>query len=483
MTSLGVRRGAWWVAAALTGCSLHEVPREPAPPLPTPIPERFSEAPQEPAAQQPARVERWWTSFGDPELDRLVELAIADNLDLERAAARVRQAEAAREFAGAGQLPTLQAQAGVSGARTVFNLGPPIGVRSNEAANYTLGVSAAWEVDLWGRLGHAVDAAELDVAAAREDQSAAALSIAGRVTDLYLQVAGEAALLELLDLQAKSNAKLVELVELRFAQGLATALEVYQQRQQLAALEAQRPLADARLTIARHQLALLLGRTPGALALAPGKLPALPPAPAAGVPSEVLLRRPDVRAAMLRVSAADHRVGAAIAAQYPSLNLSASTGFQSPDLADLFERWVWTLAANLVAPLFDGGRRGAEVERTEAVVAELVQVYGQAVLTAVAEVEGALAQEARQRQHLELVLAQVELARAAYTEAELRYANGLASYLEVLTALRSVQQAEQAELQARRQLLAYRVQLHRALGGTWASASPTNPEPTRRGEP
>ncbi|HRE92270.1 MAG TPA: TolC family protein, partial [Myxococcota bacterium] len=192
---------------------------------------------------------------------------------------------------------------------------------------------------------------------------------------------------------------------------------------------------------------------------------------------------PDVRAALLRVTAADHRVGAAIAAQYPSLNLSASTGFQSPDLLELFEYWVWNLAANLVAPLFDGGRRSAEVDRSRAVLEDLVLAYGQAALTAVTEVESALVQESRQRQHVERLDEQLKLARLAFGETEVRYANGLSTYLEVLNAQRALQQSEQSMLQAQRQLLSFRVQLHRALGGTWMNAATTTEPNNDRGTP
>ncbi len=455
------------MTALLSGCAVHEV-REPA--LPFESPERFSGSDDSPAT------ERWWTSFGRPALDALVDEAVSRNLDLKRAIARVRQAEAVLAGAEGALLPTLQAQAGVGGARTVINLGEPIGVRSNEAASFGLGVSAAWEVDLWGRLRHLEDAAELDVAASRADLSAVAQSIAARVTEAYLQIQGETALLELLENQDKLAEKFIAIFDARQKQGLGTSLEVHQQRQQKASIRAQMPLAEARRTLQLQQLALLLGRPPGALELEMnGASLASPPQPATGLPSQLLTRRPDVRAAMLRVMAADHRVGQAIAARYPSLSLSGSTGFQSPDLLDLFGRWVWNLASNLVAPLFDGHRREAEVKRTEAVLNELVNAYGQTVLTALSEVEGALVQERRQREHIALLEEQLSFATLAFTEAERRYNQGLASYLDVLTTQRSVEQSEVALLSARRQLLSARVQLHRALGGTWSDAIPTAP--------
>ncbi len=455
------------MTALLSGCAVHEV-REPA--LPFEAPERFTGADDGPAT------ERWWTSFGMPALDALVDEAVEKNLDLKRAIARVRQAEAVLAGAEGALLPTLQAQAGVGGARTVINLGEPIGVKSNEAASFGLGVSASWEVDLWGRLRHLEDAAEFDVAASRADLSAVAQSIAARVTEAFLQLKGETALLELLENQDKLAEKFISIFEARQKQGLGTSLEVHQQRQQKASIRAQMPLAEARRTLQIQQLALLLGRPPGALDvdMSTSTWPS-PPPPATGLPSQLLARRPDVRAAMLRVMAADHRVGQAIAARYPSLSLSGSTGFQSPDLLDLFGRWVWNLASNLVAPLFDGQRREAEVKRTEAVLNELVNAYGQTVLTALSEVEGALVHETRQREHISLLEEQLSFARLAFTEAERRYNQGLASYLDVLTTQRSVEQSEVALLTARRQLLSARVQLHRALGGTWSDAIATAP--------
>jgi multidrug efflux system outer membrane protein len=447
-----------------SACTVHHVDPTPEPQLGAPLPERFSREEGEGAAAADAR---WWLAFQTPAIDSLVDAALEGSLDVRRAFARVSQAEALAKTAASGQLPQVNATAQVGGARNVFNLGS-LGLRSIEAANYQLGVNASYEVDLWGRVSSAKKAAELDVAASREDLDTLRIAVASRVVETSLGAAGEKELLSLLDAQEQSTAKLVELVELRFSQGLASAIDVYQQRQQLAALRAQKPLATARRAVFENQLAVLLGRPPGTLEVTPPDvLPPVPPMPAAGIPSEVLARRPDVRAAMKRIVAADHRVASAIAAQYPTLSLSASTGFQSPDLAILFESWVWNLLSGIVAPIFDGGRRAAEADRARAAVEDAVHAYSQVVLTALGEVEDALAQTARQADHVTLVEEQLAIARLAYEEAEVRYLNGLSSYLEVLTALRAVQQAEQTHLQARRQLLSLRVQLHRALGGGW----------------
>ncbi len=451
-------------ALVVSACTVHHVDPTPEPKLGAPVPDRFSREEGEGASSTDAR---WWRAFQVPALDTLVDAALEGSLDVRRAYARVSQAEALAKAAASGQLPAVNATAQVGGARNVFNLGS-LGLRSIEAANYQLGVNASYEVDLWGRVSSAREAADLDVAASREDLDTLRIAVAARVVETSLGAAGEQELLALLEAQEASTAKLVELVELRFAQGLASAIEVYQQRQQLAALRSQKPLASARRAVFENQLAILLGRPPGTLEVQPPTaLPPAPPMPAAGIPSEVLARRPDVRAAMKRIVAADHRVASAIAAQYPTISLSASTGFQSPDLAIFFESWVWNLLSGIVAPIFDGGRRAAEADRARAAVEDAVNAYSQAVLTALGEVEDALAQTARQADHVSLVEEQLTIAKAAYDEAEIRYLNGLGTYLEVLTALRAVQQAEQTLLQARRQLLSLRVQLHRALGGGW----------------
>jgi len=452
------------------GCAVHDVKTEPE--APVAIPERFtaggaadSGAPSEERIETP---DRWWRAFGDPQLDALVDRALDDNLDLRRAWTRLDQARAIARGASAASWPQITADAGLSRQRSVFNVGAPLGLISNTATTWTLGLGARYEVDLWRRIASTEDAAALDVRATREDLETAAMTISGRVTELWLGIVGERAGLALLERQEAVTRQFVELVEARFAQGLASALEVYQQRQQLAALTSQRPLIEARISGYRQQLALLLGKAPvEAPDIARATLPASPPAPKTGIPADVLGRRPDVRAAQLRVVAADHRVGAAIADRYPSLALSGRIGFQAPDLADFVDSWIWSLASSLTAPLFDGGRRSAEVDRAKAAMEDLLLGYGQVVLQALLDVEAALVNEARQRENLALQEEQLALAQKTLSEAQVRYANGLVDYLNVLTALRTVQQTEQSKLAAERQLLAYRVQLYRALGGAW----------------
>ena len=461
------------VALGLASCAVHSV--DTTPEAPVAVPERFandrSAANADPVGASEERIEtpdRWWRAFGDPQLDGLVDQALSDNLDLRRGWARLAQAQAIARGASAASWPQITADAGLSGQRSVFNVGGAIGRISNTTTTYTLGLGARYEVDLWRKIASTEDAVALDVRATREDLETVAMTISGRVAELWLGIVGERAALALLDEQESVTRQFAGLVEARFAQGLASALEIYQQRQQLAALGAQRPLIEARIATYQQQLAVLLGKAPSAAPeVARAELPVAPPAPASGLPAGLLGRRPDVRAAQLRVVAADYRVGAAIADRYPSLALSGRIGFQAADLADFVDSWIWSLAAGLTAPLFDGGRRSAEVDRTKAAMEDLLLGYGQVVLQALLDVDNALVSEARQRENVALQERQLELARQSLTEAQTRYANGLTDYLNVLTSLRTVQQSEQMKLAAERQLLGYRVQLYRALGGAW----------------
>jgi len=475
-----VPRSAWRLAGlptaafaalavlALGACSLHRVTDSPE--VPVAVPDRYASQGEGDPEGQVEPPDRWWEAFEEQELNALVDTILAGNLDLRRGFARLSQAEAIARGAEAGYWPTITADAGVSRQRQVFNLGEPLGFIANTTSTIGLGVGARYEVDLWGRVASMSRASDRDVEATRQDLETVAMTLSARATELWLAIVGERATLALLDAQEEVSRRFVELVELRFGQGMASALEVYQQRQQHLALEGQRPLVEARLEILSHQLAVLAGRAPGQLEPpAAAALPALPATPRTGLPAELLGRRPDVRAAQLRVVAADHRVGAAIADQYPQLSLSGRVGFQARDVASFLDSWIWNLAANLLAPLFDGGRRQAEVERARAHVEDLLGGYAQVVLQAILEVEEALVTERRQGEHLAKVAEQLVFARASLDEATARYVNGLSTYLNVLTALRAVQQAEQTHLATERQVLAARIQLYRALGGAWTA--------------
>ncbi len=407
---------------------------------------------------------RWWEDIGDPELNAFLDEALRGSLDLARARARLDQAEAAASAAGVERLPQLTIEGGARRARTLAMVGPNAGDLIH-TDTFSLGLAAAYEFDLWDRVGSTARAAQHEAEASRDDFATARLTLSGEIADIWLQAREQAAQLALLETQRLAAHNVLELTEQRFAEGHAAALDVLQQRQQLATIEALIPPIEARYRVLRHQLAVLAGRAPSAAPAPSAGLPKLPPLPAAGLPGDLLQRRPDVRAALARLAAADERIGAAIAARLPTIRLSANAGYQASEASVLFNEWIGAFAGHAAMPLIDGGRRTAETRRARAAAREAMAVAGQTILKAMREVEDALAQEERQREAIRRLAAQAELAAETLTQARERYAAGLSDYLTVLTALDRLQGVERNLLAARRQAWQYRIQLYRALGG------------------
>jgi len=246
-------------------------------------------------------------------------------------------------------------------------------------------------------------------------------------------------------------------------------LDVYQQRQQLASTEAQVPGVDAQMRTTWHQIQVLQGIAPGGwpVGLATNELAGLPRFPDIGSPVSLILRRPDLRSAMLRLQAADREVAAAVADRYPRLQLSLSYRFSAKDFAEILSNETRSLAGNLLLPLVDGGRRRSAVDRRKAVVAERLALFNERFLVAVREVEDALVNERFSLERIDRLIAKRGAARANFDEAGSRYRNGLSDYLPVITALQSLQNVERQVISAKAALLRNRVDLYGALGGTW----------------
>jgi len=260
----------------------------------------------------------------------------------------------------------------------------------------------------------------------------------------------------------------LRLVELRFSQGLASAVDVYQQRLQVESTRNQLPDARLSLDLAQNQLAVLLGKPPTKnAAFSKAELSALPPLPETGFPVQLLRKRPDVYAAELRLFSADRRLAVAVADQYPSLSISTALGIQSGSISDLFSNWFINLGANFLGPVFDGGRREAEVERNQAVLRERFRTWESALLEALREVEDALIQEKSQLEIQAGIKEQIRLAEETLNRSRTRYVYGLIDYLNVLTSLQALQNLQRSEIQVRGLILSNRIRLYLALGGTW----------------
>ncbi len=441
-------------------------------PLPAAVPAmpRWT-APVDTTAPVEARVERtWWHAFGDSTLDALEREALESNWDLRAAAARVRQAAALARIAGADRLPQVGASGSVSRSRTnILGFPTPTGKQNIEILTTTWGVSldASWEIDLWNRIGRARAAALADLAASRADVAAARLSVTAQTARTWFALVEAREQVELAERILASYERSAERIERRYRSGARTALDVRLARAAVAGARSALSRRRQQLDVLARQLEILLGRYPAAGIEADGALPHPHGAVPAGLPSTLLLRRPDLVAAERRYAAAEARAGQARRAFFPRLTLTGSNGSQT----DAFERLldgdfsVWRLAAGVVQPLFQGGRLVGDLQRSNAEADQALAAWAGAVLRAFGEVESALVaeREAAERERAARVAARES--RAALRIAEAQYRSGVIDVIALLETQRQAFQARSTLLAARRERLDARIDLILALGG------------------
>ncbi len=401
---------------------------------------------------------RWWQHFADPQLNALIEQALKNNFSLKAAFNRLQQTYAVANKSGAELIPNLNATIGSSQTTT----------DKFTNSNFSLGILASYEIDLWGRIRSNINANTLDVMASKADLHTAALSLSAEIALTWYRLIEQRKQLILLEQQIKINQNLAQVVEVRFQAGMATAADVLQQRQALASIEGDRHPVLASIRVFEHQLSILLGQDPTQLdALKATEFPQLPALPKTGLSADLIQRRPDLQKAYLTVQAADQRIAVAIADRLPKFSLSANMNTAAPDLQSLFNNWLATIAGNLLMPLVDGSRRLLEVERVQAKAREALNNYASVLLQASKEVEDALIQEQQQQNFLQSLIAQVQLSEQATEQIRLRYRHGAIDFLRVLSVFLSQQGLERQQLRAERELIEYRVHLYRALAGSF----------------
>lgn len=460
-------RGASALAAALVlaGCAVGPDYERPAMELPA----AYAGGDGGPAAL----ADDWWTLFGDPALDRLVEEALAANQDLALAAARVEEARALAGAARADRFPRVDAGAAASRVKLsqdTANIPPefPLEFDTRRAR-----ANLSFELDFWGRLARAHEAARGELLATEEGRRNVRLAVTAAVVDGWHDLASFRRRLGIARETAGSRRDALHLQRLRFDAGTISELDLAQAEAELAATEAAVPALERALDETAYRLAVVLGRVgaavePGAAELDVGRLPEIP----AGLPSELLARRPDVVAAEGRLVAANARIGVARAAYFPSIALTGAAGSESRELADLFASGtgIWSAAVDLVAPIFHAGRTRRQVEAATARREQALATYAKAVQTAFAEVEIALVGRVRGAEERAALGRQVEALERVARLARLRYDAGESSYLEVLDAERNLFRAELDLAAAERAEAATVVALVRALGGGWSGA-------------
>ncbi|MFC3531916.1 efflux transporter outer membrane subunit [Vogesella facilis] len=424
-----------------------------------------------PAGQQVAKVDaRWWQSFGDSQLDALIDEALRYNRDLQQTAARVEEAAAALGSARASQLPRVDAKLGSTRTQSSEYSSAAGALYSYHQA----GLSASWELDLWGKLARQREAAAANLAASEYSLAAARLSLAAQVSNAYFQLLAFDAQLAAAQATLKGREDSFMLRQKRFNGGMTSELELKQAEAELASAQAAVPKLSQAVDKSEHALAVLLGRSPRDLLQAPSRgkpLERLAEAPSVpgDLPSDLLLRRPDIAAAEQQLIAANARIGVARAAYFPSIGLSAGIGSESLKLAQLFSgpAQVWNFAGNLTAPIFNNGAIAADVSAATARQKQALAGYEKAVQAAFADTLDALTAVRGSRETELAQRKQLDAMREALRLARLRYDNGYSSYLEVLDAERSVFQLEQALADARLARLQAAVSLYTALGGGW----------------
>ncbi len=407
------------------------------------------------AATAPDSLANWWERLADPQLSALVADALAANPDLDAARAALRAARASRDAASAQRAPSVGASGGVTRSTAL----------GAERTLYDAGFDAAWELDVFGGLRRAVEAADADSAAALADLRAAQMRLAIARANLA------------------SQTETLQITQWRSQAGLASALDVEQARSNRESTRAQIPTLATGRAAAEHRLAVLTGRAPGSLhevltvadGARAGLLPVLPASVGVSIPAEALRQRPDIAAAERRLAAATARVGQAEAARYPSFSLGGSIGLQALGLSTFTGggQVARSLAASVSGPVFDAGRLRAQVDVQDALREQQLAAYRKAVLGALEDVQNALVALSDTRLREQALTSAADAARNAALYARHRYASGLIDFQTVLSTERSLLTIEDNLASAEAARLTALVQLYKALGGGWAPGDST----------
>jgi len=450
----------------LAGCSL--VPDYATPTVESPgAYANAQQASLSPASLAEANLtDRWWTAFGSAELDRLMATARANNYEIRAALKRIEQARAQVRGAEAGLYPTLDASgsAGRSGQ-----------VDQADGNSYRGNLQVGYELDLWGRVAAGITGSEAGAQATALDAVALDLVLQGDVATTYFTYLALAERLRVAQTNLAIARDTLGLIQVQAAAGAVSGLELAQQRQQVASISAQIPDLEGQRRQAVNALALLSGTTTGAFGEPGGTLEALTlPILQPGLPSDLLRRRPDLRGAEADLVAANADIGVARTAFLPSISLTAEGGIASAMLDAVLrpESLLYSLAASLVAPIFDGGARQADLDSARARYEELVFAYQQAALTAFREVEDALVDQETQALREAALIESERQARQAYDLAALQYREGAIDLLTLLDAQRTLLSAQDTLVQVRLARLAAAVALAKALGGGWQGGLP-----------
>lgn len=465
-------------AMLTTACSVAP-PAEPE--LPVVLPDRFGDA----ITGEYTPVERWWQDFADQQLDTFVETALVGNPGLAQALARAQVAEARIRVNRADLLP--QAGIGLNSARQRQNLSAmagPLGELADDMAfisnNHNASLDVSWELDLWGRLSALDSAARAEFLASAEQLRGARQSVAAQVVQLYYDIVHARAQVELSEHTVDALAEMSRQISNRAQVGIASPADAMLAAANLGSARAGLEQRNEALARTLRQLDILLGHYPSGALRTADALPGVPAAPSTGVPSELLERRPDVRAAELGLLAAGYQLGAAERSFLPSLSLSGSAGYSSGEFSGLIDssNFVWSIAGQIMQPIFQGGRLVAQVDIAEGQQSEALHSYVETALNALAEVESLLAVEDILERREGSLGSAANAAEESVQVSFNRYLQGIDPFLNVLESQQRALDSRSAFITAQHARIENRIALHLALGGGFESAPEITPART-----
>ncbi len=410
----------------------------------------------------------WWEQFGDPVLNDLVALALRENKDLLIASARVDEYAGRYGFVRAELFP--QVGAGYDAARQRINSSVISGSGGESTFNaYSAALNAAWEIDLWGRIRRQTEAARAQLLASEEARQGVIMSLVGSAAGGYINLRDLDRQLEIARATAKARGESYDIFKLRYEGGIISLLELSQNRSQYEEALATIPVFEKAIAQQENGLSVLLGKNPGPIPR--GKtidellLPGIP----AGLPSELLTRRPDIREAEQKLIAANAQIGAAKAQYFPTISLTGLFGFSSTSLSNLFDSQskVWQYGGGITMPIFTAGAIAGQVEAAEAGQQQALFAYQKAIQQGFREVNDALVDQDRTREQLEAQKRQVAALQQYADTARLRYENGYTSFIEVLDAERSLFNAQLQYTQSQQIQFQAIINLYKAMGGGW----------------
>ncbi len=448
------------------------------------------------ATPGPASVAEWWKVFNDPTLEKLISEAVKANLGLQQARARILQARAVRMGAGAGLWPTVTASASDtesgSTAATIggSTTGPTTGSGTTRRNLAQVGLDAAWELDFFGGVRRGIEAAGANVQAAVEDARDVMVTLTAEVVFDYVALRGLQQQIAIANQNLEAQRQTASVTRRRQSVGFVSGLDVANAEAQVATTQSQIPLLEAAAQQEIYTLSVLVGREPTALlpelsAAAP--IPPTPPAVPVGLPSELLLRRPDIRRADAQLHAATANIGVAKADLFPKISLTGSVGAERVTQGSLaaLAGTFWSIVPGLTQPIFEGGRIRANIKVQEAVEQQALLAYRQSVLTALQDVESALISYEKDQQHRAALADAVKANRVAVDLSTRQYVAGETEFLNLLTAEHNLYTSEDALVQADRAIATDLIALYKALGGGWRpDAAPVAPTaPLAKGDP